>query len=63
MSDDIQISIEITIEADHPVQSDLSVPPSQDDLLRCEMWARCECAYCHSFGCVNALSHKNSEVH
>ncbi|WP_420555059.1 hypothetical protein [Neptuniibacter marinus] len=63
MSDDIQISIEITIEADTPIQSDNSAPPSQDDLLRCEMWARCECAYCTSFGCVNALGRSISEVH
>ncbi len=63
MSDDIQISIEITIETDQLVQPDISAPPRQDDLLRCEMWLRCECAHCQSFGCVNALSRKNSEVH
>ncbi len=61
MSDDIQISIEITIEGESAPLPNPEIP-TQEDRLRCEMWATCESAHCFKHGCLNALMNNSSEV-
>ena len=37
-------------------------PPTEEDLMHCDLWVTCDLEYCRRHGCVNALLQERRRV-